>query len=94
MPLWIKGLMGLSGGRLESLAVRALLEAGYVDVFRKLRPSDAGFTFPSFSPHIRYDYAFASFPLGERLVDCKVIAGPAAASRASDHLALLTVLSC
>ena len=62
-----------------------LREAGYVDCFRALHPSEPGCTYPAHAPWLRIDYVFAAAALAPRLRACRVASeGPAAA--ASDHL--------
>jgi exodeoxyribonuclease-3 len=91
MPLWIKALIRLSGGRVGSEAIATLLQAGYIDGFRRINPQGQGYTFPSFGPHVRFDYAFLSPDLVPRLSDCSIVSAEAT-TKASDHLPLLTIL--
>lgn len=65
--------------------------AHYVDCFRQLHPSEAGFTCPAAAPAGRIDYIFASPELAERLAICHpVLEGEGVeGSAASDHLAML-----
>jgi len=93
MPAWIRLLVHISGGTIPTKAIDTLLQAGYGDAFRRLYPDQSGYTFPSISPHVRFDYVFLprNFPGG--LKDCRVIASPPIAVRASDHLPLLTTVS-
>jgi endonuclease/exonuclease/phosphatase family metal-dependent hydrolase len=67
------------------LAIRRILEAGYVDCFRHLHPRRRGFTYPSQSAWLRLDYIFASPGLTPYLDGCDVI-DTRLACRASDHL--------
>ena len=62
-----------------------LREAGYVDSFRALHPSELGCTYPAHAPWLRIDYVFASPELAPRLRACWVGSDGRAAA-ASDHL--------
>jgi exodeoxyribonuclease-3 len=68
-----------------------MLDAGYLDGYRILHPVDRGFTFPTWNPHVRLDYMFLPARFADRLKDCQVRDGVAAA-RASDHFPLLAEL--
>ena len=67
------------------LALWPLREAGYVDCYRTLHPSDPGFTYLAWAPWLRLDYVFASAQLAARLRACDVVTNDRAAC-ASDHL--------
>ena len=64
-----------------------MLEAGYVDAFRMIEPDGRGYTFPTWDPHLRLDYAFMPARDVARLRRCRVLKS-AAADTASDHLPL------
>jgi exodeoxyribonuclease-3 len=68
--------------------VRRLVEAGYVDCYRRLHPRRPGFTYPADSPWLRLDYAFVSRDLASRLRGCEVLTS----ARVSDHLPLVVEL--
>lgn len=87
MPAWIRGLIWLSGRKIQRDTIQIMLDAGYLDCFRFLHPETEGYTFPTWDPHVRLDYAFLPSRYTDRLIDCRVIDLPAAA-RASDHLPL------
>ena len=69
-------------------SIRLLRNAGYVDSFRRMNPSDRGFTCPAAAPAGRIDYIFVSPELAERIEGCRVISGSddVLAKEASDHL--------
>jgi endonuclease/exonuclease/phosphatase family metal-dependent hydrolase len=71
-------------------ALRLLLDAGYVDCYRRLHPRSAGYTYPADRAWLRLDYLFASPPMGERLQACDVIR-TTKAKRASDHFPIWAV---
>ncbi len=66
------------------LALRPLLDAGYLDCYRALHPLLPGYTYPTAHPWLRIDYLFAAQSLAARLRACDRIVGTAA-ERASDH---------
>lgn len=74
------------GDRVPRLALKPLLDAGYVDCFRGMHPQEDGFTLPSTGPQVRLDYVFAAPPLAKTLRGCRVVTEPAVAASASDHL--------
>ncbi len=47
------------------LAIRRILEDGYVDCYRRLHPRTPGFTYPSDVPWLRLDYILASPALAQ-----------------------------
>jgi endonuclease/exonuclease/phosphatase family metal-dependent hydrolase len=65
-----------------------LLQAGYIDCFRRIHPHGLGFTFSSSIPAGRIDFIFASPELAQRLVACDVITEGEGVrgEEASDHL--------
>ena len=93
MPAWIRSTIWISGGRIRTDAIQALLDAGYVDGFRALHPNRPGWTFPTASPQVRLDYVFLSPGFPGRLATCRVVRQPASVVPASDHFPLLATLS-
>jgi exodeoxyribonuclease III len=67
------------------LAIRRILDAGYIDSFRHLHPRRRGFTYPSQALWLRLDYIFASPGLAPYVHRCDLI-DTHLARRASDHL--------
>jgi len=92
LPLRLRPLLWLSGGRIRWETIQILLDAGYVDGFRNLHPEDPGFTFPSWNPHIRLDYVFLPAPFANRLKRCEVF-NDSPVTGASDHFPLLAVVA-
>jgi endonuclease/exonuclease/phosphatase family metal-dependent hydrolase len=89
-PLWVKAQAWFQLGHVPRWALRPLLDAGYVDCFRKLHSKEDGFTLPSVDPQVRLDYVFAAPSLNDALHDCRVITSPKAVTSASDHVPVLT----
>jgi exodeoxyribonuclease-3 len=90
LPRRLRVLSWVLGGKIRWRTIQILLEQGYVDGYRKLHP-EAGFTFPSWRPHIPLDYVFLPASSADRLTQCEVLTGPEAIA-ASDHFPLLAVL--
>jgi exodeoxyribonuclease III len=88
-PPWVKAQAWFQLGYIPRWTLRSLLDAGYVDCFRKLHPKKDGFTLPSPHPQVRLDYVFATPPLARTLRECRVITEPKTVASASDHLPLL-----
>ena len=70
---------------LPRLVIPKLLAAGYIDVFRSLRPGEPGYTAKTPTPVARIDYIFASPSLARRAVQCDRVGSPLVIY-ASDHL--------
>src|SRR5262245_43165818 len=93
LPLRLRALVWLSGGHVKWRTIKAVLDAGYADVFRATHPSDPGLTFPVWNPHVRLDYEFVPPTHSTRVTRCEVINAEGTA-RASDHFPLLTEFCC
>ena len=92
MPHWIRAMVWLSGRDIQRETVQVMLDAGYADGYRWLHPSDKGYGFPTWDPHVRLDYLFLPARYAERLTACEVISQPAEVAQASDHFPLLAYL--
>ena len=91
LPIRLRPLVWMSGGRIRWRTVQTILDAGYLDAFRLLHPGDPGLTLPAASPHVRLDYVFVPAAHTGRLVACDVVRGPAAVA-ASDHFPVVADL--
>ena len=91
LPPRLRALVWMSGGRVRWRTIRQLLESGYDDAFRMLSPEVPGFTFPTWNPHVRLDFAFVPKRFTRHVMACAVLDTPAA-REASDHLPLATDL--
>lgn len=91
LPRRLQLLTWLLGRKIQWRTIQTMLDAGYTDGFRRLHPDVAGYTFPTWSPHVRIDYLFVPEPAAPRLRTCEVLT-EAGARRASDHFPLLSVL--
>jgi endonuclease/exonuclease/phosphatase family metal-dependent hydrolase len=93
LPLRLRALVWLSGGRIRWQTIAIMLGAGYVDGYRTVRESDPGYTFPTWDPHVRLDYVFLSKVFATALTDCEVVVTGEAVRRASDHFPVRAELS-
>jgi exodeoxyribonuclease-3 len=92
LPLRLRVLVWLSGGRIRWQTIAIMLGADYVDGFRHLHPTDAGLTFPAWDPYVRLDYVFLPRSFADSLRECEVAAASDAVRAASDHLPVLATL--
>ena len=88
LPHRLRALVWLSGGRIRWKTIATVLSAGYVDGFRRLHPTDAGYTLPTPQPHVRLDYAFVPGGFAQQVSECAVLRTSEAAA-ASDHYPLM-----
>ena len=88
LPLRLRPFVWLSGGAIRWRTIQEVIDARYADAFRLRHPTEAGLTFPTWSPHVRLDYVFVPSAYASRLQACEVITVPPAAD-ASDHFPLL-----
>lgn len=88
LPHRLRALVWLSGGRIRFRTIQRVLDAGYVDCYRQLDPTNAGYTFPTWSPHLRLDFAFAPASHPGLVSSCRVVTAENA-NAASDHFPLL-----
>ncbi len=91
MPRWIRLLIRVGAGQITTDAVRTVLNNDYLDSYRMLHPDEPGTTIPSWSPHIRLDYAFVPQRFGACVTESAVVRDGSVAL-ASDHCPLLTVM--
>jgi len=89
MPAWIRGLIWISGRKLQRETIQLMLDSGYVDGYRGLHPDIHGYTFPTWDRRVRLDYVFLPKTFAERLIESEVISEPESLIRsASDHCPL------
>ena len=89
LPPRLRALLWLGGGRVRYETIKIMLAARYLDAYRTLNPLDKGFTFPTWSPHVRLDFVFLPARFADRLKECRVINSPPEVAQASDHFPLL-----
>ena len=75
--------------------LKPLEEAGWVDLWSKLRPDEPGYTFEAGEPKIRIDYAWANPDLAPKAAGIDLIANTQdeRGARPSDHYGLLVSLN-
>jgi len=88
LPPRLRALAWVTGKSIRWITIRMMLEEGYVDGYRKFH-GDEGYTFTSWDPHVRLDYAFLPEPFKGNLLRCAVVNGLPALKTASDHLPLV-----
>ena len=89
LPPRLRALAWVTGKSIRWITIRMMLEAGYVDGYRKFH-GDEGLTFTTSNPHVRLDYAFLPEPLKGNLLRCEVVRDHPSLKQASDHFPLLT----
>jgi exodeoxyribonuclease-3 len=96
MPMWIRGMIWLSGRDIARSTIEMMQADGYVDAWRTVHAdveNDPGYTFPVWNPHVRLDYVFTPAEYASRFKACEVRRTPEAVRTASDHLPLLVEIS-
>ena len=81
--------------RLEFVArepIERLLDAGFVDCYRRHHPVERGWTYLTSQPWARLDFVLARGDLARRVTSCDVVTGEDAL-RASDHLPVVAELT-
>jgi endonuclease/exonuclease/phosphatase family metal-dependent hydrolase len=92
LPTRYKVLAFLLGGKVTFRAIQIMLDAGYLDCYRKFH-TDEGYTFPAWDPHVRLDYFFASVDFMHRVTSCDVMTNISQPAEATDHLPLIAEIS-
>lgn len=92
LPTRYRILAFLLGGRITFRALQLMIDAGYVDCYRRFH-SDPGFTFPAWDPHVRLDYFFVPRDFVDLFASCDVFEAIREPEKATDHLALLAEVS-
>jgi endonuclease/exonuclease/phosphatase family metal-dependent hydrolase len=89
MPQWIRAMVWLSGRDIARHTIQHMLDQKYIDIWSTLHPSDRGYTFPTWDPHVRLDYGFVPERYRACLQSCAVFQDAPDIARASDHYPLL-----
>ncbi len=92
LPTRYKVLAFLLGGKINFRAIKMVLDAGYVDCYRRFH-KDPGFTFPAWDPHVRLDYAFVPEKFADNVSSCNVMTEIEEPAKATDHLPLVVEIS-
>ena len=72
LPLRLRLITWVTGRKIRWRTIQSMLDAGYTDGYR-LYAADHGYTFPTWDPHVRLDYAFVPTVFKERLTRCEVV---------------------
>lgn len=92
LPMRYRILAFLLGGRITYRTIQIMLDAGYIDAYRRLH-TDHGFTFPAWDPNVRIDYFFVPRAFVDRVCRCDVVTEFAGPEKATDHLPLIAEFS-
>ncbi len=89
LPFRLRLIAWLTGGRVRYQTIQRMLDAGYVDSYRRLHPIDAGLTFPTWGAQVRLDFVFVPKQFKDCVTKCEVLRPEPYAAEASDHYPLL-----
>ena len=92
LPPRLRAFVWVTGKTIRWVTIRMMLEAGYVDSYRKFHEDD-GHTFTTTDPQVRLDYAFLPDAFKDHVRACDVIRNHPALPAASDHFPWLTEIS-
>ena len=92
LPPRLRAFVWVTGKSIRWITIRMMLEAGYVDSFRKFHV-DEGHTFTTTDPQVRLDYAFVPEAFKDNVRACTVIRNHPDLQAASDHFPLLTEIA-
>jgi exodeoxyribonuclease-3 len=88
LPSRLRAVVWATGGRISWRTIQLMLDGGYIDSYRMFHQDD-GYTFPTWDPHVRLDYAFVPAVFAGRVGRCKVVRNAPGVRDASDHFPLL-----
>ena len=93
LPMRYRILAMVLGGRVTYRTIQIMLDAGYLDAYRRLH-TEPGYTFPAWDPHVRIDYVFSLVAnLSIALPSCDVVTDIARTPKATDHLPLVAEIA-
>jgi exodeoxyribonuclease-3 len=92
LPPRYRPFVWLSGGRIRWRTVQTILDAGYVDAYRRHHALAPGHTLPTWDPHVRLDYVFVPAAFADVVTSCEVVSHPDAAA-SSDHFPVVADLA-
>jgi endonuclease/exonuclease/phosphatase family metal-dependent hydrolase len=93
LPRWIRAMVWVSGRDIARDTIQTMIDARYADVWRRLHPEDPGYTFPTWDPHVRLDYAFVPLTYADRIQSFEIVTAPEVVKTASDHHPILVNLA-
>jgi endonuclease/exonuclease/phosphatase family metal-dependent hydrolase len=92
LPVRYRILAMLLGGRVTYRTIQIMIDAGYIDAYRRLH-TDHGFTFPAWDPHARLDYIFVPTHFVDRVTSCDVATDIPEPAKVTDHLPLIAEIA-
>jgi endonuclease/exonuclease/phosphatase family metal-dependent hydrolase len=92
LPTRYKLLAFLLGGRITYRAIQIMIDAGYIDCYRRLH-TDPGYTFPAWDPNVRLDYFFTPREYIDLVATCAVMTHITDPAKATDHLPIFAEVS-
>jgi exodeoxyribonuclease-3 len=92
LPMRYRILAMLLGGRVTYRTIQIMLDAGYLDAYRRLH-TKPGFTFPAWDPHARIDFVFVPAEFADGVRSCEVVTDVPEPARATDHLPLVAEIA-
>lgn len=93
LPSRLRAIAWMTGRTIRWTTIRLMLDGGYADAYRIFHKDDEGFTFPTWSPHVRLDYTFVPTAFAVRMTRCDVIRDAPGVREASDHFPLLSEIA-
>ena len=91
LPPRYRPFVWLSGGRIRWRTIQTIIDAGYVDAYRRHHALAPGHTLPTWDPHVRLDYVFTPAAFADVVTACDVVKPPEATA-ASDHFPVVADL--
>jgi exodeoxyribonuclease-3 len=91
-PQWIRAMVWLSGRDIARDTIQEMLSARYADLWRQFNAEGPGYTFPTWNPHVRLDYAFVPAAFVARVKSFEIVKAPPVVKTASDHHPILVTL--
>jgi len=92
LPMRYRLLAMLLGGRITYRTIQIMIDAGYIDCYRRLN-TNLGFTFPAWDPHVRLDYVFTPAGFVDRVTSCEVVTDISEPAKATDHMPLVAKIA-
>lgn len=90
LPLRLRALAWMTGRKIRWTTIQLMLDGGYLDGYRIFQKDEQGYTFPTWDPHVRLDYAFVPKVFTDRLTRCEIVRDAPELREASDHFPLLS----
>jgi exodeoxyribonuclease-3 len=94
-PRWIRAMVWVSGRDIARDTIQTMIDSKYTDLWRRFNKNadDPGYTFPTWDPHVRLDYAFVPEVFANRVTSFSIVKDPAVVKTASDHHPIVVTLT-